>query len=431
MLGEPRGWRARGGTGALLSLFACVFALAAWTPPPAAGYVYWSDASEDGIWRATLGGATDGFSPFIAGPSQGIAVDGSHVYWAGYAEIGRARLDGSGRQEFWIGALLPFDVATDGSHVYWSNFCADPSLGCASDDDPPTGSIGRANLDGSGVDQAFIGGLGGPEAVAVDSQHIYWSGWYPAGLGASATIGRANLDGTGVEPAFIGLGEDGATGLAVDGAHIYWSTGLGGTIGRANLDGTGVQPALIAGGDLALEDVAVDDRRLYFTVGDSETMAVGRANLDGSGVELGFIPDPVPDVSGQLPDFGFPTGIAVDSLPPCERCDGLGTVRAKKRQRQYGQRIRVRVTIAANQQLTATASGKVKASGRRYELKQKQVQVAAGAQATLTLKPKSKRVSKKIASALGAGRTATARLIAKLSGDADAVTEKLRVRLTD
>jgi len=58
--------------------------------------------------------------------------------------------------------------------------------------------------------------------------------------GPVGTVGRANLDGTGANGAFI-LGAF-AEGLAVDGTNIYWtrSGSNGDGIARANLDGTGV-----------------------------------------------------------------------------------------------------------------------------------------------------------------------------------------------
>ncbi len=52
------------------------------------------------------------------------------------------------------------------------------------------------------------------------------------------SIGRANLNGTGPDPNFI-TGAAVPTGVAVDGAHVYW-TAFGGEIGRADLDGMGV-----------------------------------------------------------------------------------------------------------------------------------------------------------------------------------------------
>jgi hypothetical protein len=56
---------------------------------------------------------------------------------------------------------------------------------------------------------------------------------------AAGTIGRADLDGTGVTPNFI-TGANGPTAVVVDGAHIYWTNFDSNTIGRADLDGTGI-----------------------------------------------------------------------------------------------------------------------------------------------------------------------------------------------
>ena len=72
------------------------------------------------------------------------------------------------------------------------------------------------------------------------SRHLYW-----ANLSAS-TIGRANADGTGVNQSFI----TGATvpyGVAVDSNFVYWTNINAGTIGRANLDGTGANQNFITG----------------------------------------------------------------------------------------------------------------------------------------------------------------------------------------
>ena len=83
--------------------------------------------------------------------------------------------------------VLPLALAPRGeAFVYWSGGDA----------------IGRANLDGSGVDRGFIAFEFPPDTwrigdVAVTADHIYWTN-HPGGK-----IGRANLDGTGVNPRFI------------------------------------------------------------------------------------------------------------------------------------------------------------------------------------------------------------------------------------
>ena len=103
------------------------------------------------------------------------------------------------------------------------------------------GGIGRARLDGTGVDRNFISGSSG--ILAVDRDHIYWT--------STAGIGRAKLDGTGLEPGFIDLARSNTMyQLAINGSHIYWIGNVGpsrNAIGRANLDGSRVTNKLITG----------------------------------------------------------------------------------------------------------------------------------------------------------------------------------------
>jgi virginiamycin B lyase len=106
-------------------------------------------------------------------------------------------------------------VAVDGLYIYWAN---------------QTGSIGRANLDGSGVDPSFMTGVVDPFGVAVDGLYIYWAN-------QTGSIGRANLDGSDPDATFV-TGAHLPTGVAVDGSYLYWANDGSGTIGRANLDGS-------------------------------------------------------------------------------------------------------------------------------------------------------------------------------------------------
>jgi len=137
-------------------------------------------------------------------------------------------------------------------------------------------TIGRANhLDGSAVNVSFLSGLNRPQAMAIDGNYLY----FVTGLGA---IGRANLDGSGFNQSFI-LGVF-PEALAVDGAHIYWTTSgpNGNRIGRANLDGSGVNPMFITT-TVAAAGVAVDSNFIYWA--NSGLNSIGRANIaDGSGV---------------------------------------------------------------------------------------------------------------------------------------------------
>jgi hypothetical protein len=200
------------------------------------------------------------------------AQAGAYVYWTNSSggTVGRANLDGTGvDQSFIASASGPEGIAVDSRHVYWANF--------------NTGAIGRSNLDGSDPNQSFITGATFPVGVAVDDEHIYWSN---LSLG---TISRANLDGSNVIPSFVS-GANFPGPLAVDGKYLYWAnTGngdTGTTIGRANLDGTNVDQSFIIGAD-GPTGVAVDGGHIYWTNQNSQT--VGRANLDGTGVNQSFI----------------------------------------------------------------------------------------------------------------------------------------------
>jgi hypothetical protein len=115
-------------------------------------------------------------------------------------------------------------MAVDGQHIYWASLTF--------------GTVGEANLDGTGVNQSLI--AGNPFAVAVDGQRIYWPS------AGSNTIGEANLDGSSVNQSFI-TGANDPVAVAVDGRHLFWANETGGTIGEASLDGTGVNQSFVTG----------------------------------------------------------------------------------------------------------------------------------------------------------------------------------------
>src|SRR5262245_59008384 len=127
---------------------------------------------------------------------------------------------------------LTFPPRAD-AFVYWAN------------DDGDSTTIGRANPDGTGVNQSFIAGAIQPCGPAVDSTHLYW------GNGGGDTIGRANLDGSQVSQSFI-VGANQPCGVTTDAGHLYWTNAGTDTIGRADLDGTGVNQNFIGGADIPI-----------------------------------------------------------------------------------------------------------------------------------------------------------------------------------
>jgi hypothetical protein len=190
------------------------------------------------------------------------------VYWTNLntGTIGRANLDGSGaNQRFITGATRPSGVALDDRYIYWANALA--------------GTIGRANLDGSGADQGFITGASNPQGLAVDDRHVYWTN---RGTG---TIGRADLDGSGADQGFI-TGAGDPLGVAVDGgpagsasasaASLAFGTQPLGTYGAARpmtITNAGHGNLAIDAARLASGDV--DDFLISFDTCSQSTLTIG------------------------------------------------------------------------------------------------------------------------------------------------------------
>ena len=167
--------------------------------------------------------------------------------------------------------LTPETVSPSVARIYWT--------------DAGRNTIGRAGLDGSGVEDLLPHGLVEPYgiALAVADGKMYWADW-------DVGIQRANLDGTGVEP-LVGMGLADPRGIALDiaGGSIYAidhypTESRPNEIRRFNLDGTG-------GEDLGVDDMSgaydialdVADGKMYWT--DRRTDRIQRANFDGSGVQ--------------------------------------------------------------------------------------------------------------------------------------------------
>jgi len=214
-------------------------------------YIYWSDSYSDRISRAHLSYDKRGrlhvqvTRNFITGADhpEGVAVSGGYIYWVNhdlYGSIGRARLNGSDVNQNFVpsessSGLNDINYAcgltVTGSYIYWA--------------DRNQNSIARASTaDGSGVTQ-LITGLDSPCGVAVSGGQIYWANDVTGG-----SIGRANLDGSGVENTFI-TGTHGPCMLTTSGGYLYWTNGGGGTtastLGRARLDGSGATERYVTG----------------------------------------------------------------------------------------------------------------------------------------------------------------------------------------
>jgi Domain of unknown function (DUF5050) len=228
----------------------------------AASHLYWTDGGA--VYKANLDGTNPQSMVTGLGSAFGVAVDGSHIYWANYlGTVNEANLDGTSPQTIITGQNGPYGVAVDGSHIYWT--------------DENAGTVNEANLDGTSP-QTIVTGQD-PFGVAVDGSHIYWAN--------GGTVNEANLNGTSPRTIITGLGS--AYGVAVDGSHIYWTSWAGDTINEANLNGTSPRAIItgqstLAGVVSAPAGMAVDGSHIYWANTGNGT--ISDANLDGTSPQI-------------------------------------------------------------------------------------------------------------------------------------------------
>ena len=153
----------------------------------------------------------------------------------GTGAIGRANLDGSGVNHQFITADVtnPSGIAVTASGIYWTNEVGMGGL-----------SIGHANLDGSSPDGQFINIVCRPvRARRRRELRLLLDG---DGLG----FGRVRLDGSGADPDFI-PGPEPFCGLAVDPSFLYWGSDAGNTVGRVPVGGGTPQDTFVPTGTTA------------------------------------------------------------------------------------------------------------------------------------------------------------------------------------
>jgi hypothetical protein len=159
------------------------------------GHVYWASNSSGKLGRAGLDGSNveaAWMSPGV-GHGCGIAVDAESVYWATSSGVYRASLSGGQPTAISTATTENCGVAVNAAHIYWAT---------------GNGYIERSPLAG-GAPTAIVQAPLGPCGVALDARYVYW------GNSASDTIGRANLDGSGLDQRFA-EGARSPCGVAVD-----------------------------------------------------------------------------------------------------------------------------------------------------------------------------------------------------------------------
>ncbi len=172
--------------------------------------IFWSDIGTERIGSAELDGK--GVHPNLIpsdGPPCGVTVDSGSVYWPhlepgpNKTSIGRAAFNGTSVKSNFAELGQPYvvcGIAVNSANIFWS------TTGFANGTE-----IGRANIsNGQGVNPSLIGDAHGPCGIAVFGTQLYWAN------SGNGMIGRANTDGTAVNEELVETGGGEICGVAVD-----------------------------------------------------------------------------------------------------------------------------------------------------------------------------------------------------------------------
>ena len=282
--------------------------------PQASAYVYWTNWHGGNV--ATIGRAfNDGGSPnqsYITGVTSeepsGLESNDDFIYWAnlGLGSLSRANLDGSGyNNAFRSTTVSPTSVAINATNIFWTMT-----------NGTTTNNIGTADLDGTNPNQALVTTANIPNGLAVNSSNIYWANQ------GDEHIGRSDLaGGNQILNLVTGATISGASGMAVDSQHIYWANFNNDTIGRADLDGSNPISNFIDNAHTDNPcDVAVDDSgHLYWAnFGNSSNGSIGRADIStgsATDVQQNFIPSTSGPCGVTTDRFPVATSVSVSCSP--------------------------------------------------------------------------------------------------------------------
>lgn len=236
-------------------------------------WIYWTEMSSNSVARRNL--HTGELQQIFSSPSAlptGIAIDSATemVYWGDYnGMIFRSNPDGTGVIPIISGPFAPWglDVDSETGKLYWC--------------DTQSGSIRRANLDGSSIETITGDGTSAPWVLAID-HHLGRLFWLDKATGQLAS---SNLDGKDARTIMTNLPI--GTGLACDPGNqrVYWAEGgSDGRIGVAQYDGS-VQEPIVETDRTAVCGLAVDTVNSELLWGDCGGHKIRRTDFNG--VQLG------------------------------------------------------------------------------------------------------------------------------------------------
>lgn len=232
---------------------------------------------------------------------QGLAVDGTNVYWTntgGSGDVEKCPLSSctNGGTVLASGLSSPNAVLSAGGHAYWTNFGSSTLQRCAvggcnetattvATMTPASSGFGRLAADdttlfftdgGNGKVHAcpLTGCPGGPAVlataqpnpwgIAVDDTRVYWVN-DNVGTGSVESCPKTGCGGSNALRITLASAQSSPRTIAIDATHVYWATQADGTVKRCAKTGCNDQPQTLASALLNPHGVAVDEAFVYFT----------------------------------------------------------------------------------------------------------------------------------------------------------------------
>lgn len=225
--------------------------------------VYWSDDSGK-VSKVSIAGGTATVLATGQSVPQGIAVDGTSVYWAnegtGIGPDGGTEWNGSimkvpvdgGTPTTLASGQSPVGIAVDKARVYWAN--------------SGQGTIMSLPIEG-GTPTVLASGQSNPYGIAVDANNVYWTN------SGDSTVMREALEG-GALTMLSSMAEEPAR-IALDANNVYWTSLAEGGVMKVPIAG-GATAHLIGGKGIG--NIAVDGINVYVT---GNLIPVTKVPVDG------------------------------------------------------------------------------------------------------------------------------------------------------
>ena len=256
--------------------------------PRAEAYIYWTTRAlmqrpRSGARTSTAPVSTQGFIKRLGRSPTSLSTTRTSTGrrgadpGVGADTIGRAKLDGTGVVLRLFRAPGCFAGVVRPALWRWTRTTStgrpigDSAVG-----------IGRAKLDGTGVDADFIN-------LAVASHRVPSLSTATTSTGRTrGPIGRAKLDGTAVDESFISGRRCTPSDVAVDRDHIYWTGSPGGDRPRQDRRHRGRLAFITPRGDPGRRR-SRRQARLLDRIRQPRHRTISRAKLDGTDVQRAFI----------------------------------------------------------------------------------------------------------------------------------------------